>query len=147
MPPLILASGSPRRRELLGWICAEFRAVPSGIEERLAGPPTAEAVAALALEKARAVAGRVSEGVVLGADTVVVVDGEALGKPADAAEARAMLRRLRGRTHEVITGVAVVDAVTGRAASAAVVTAVAIDRKSTRLNSSHSRASRMPSSA
>ena len=100
--------------------------MPSGIEERFDGPPTPEAVAALALEKARVVAARVSEGVVLGADTVVVVDGEALSKPAGADEARAMLRRLRGRTHEVITGVAVVDAATGRAASTAVVTGVAM---------------------
>jgi len=121
---VILASGSPRRRELLRRICADFRVVPSGIEERLDGPPTPETVAALALEKAREVAARVGEGVVVGADTVVVVDGEALGKPAGADEARAMLRRLRGRTHEVITGVAVVDASTGRAASTAVVTQV-----------------------
>ncbi len=98
--------------------------VPSGLEERLDGPPTPEVVAALALEKARSVAALVSEGVVVGADTVVVVDGEALGKPAGADDARVMLRRLRGRTHEVITGVAVVDAATGRVASTAVVTAV-----------------------
>ena len=123
---VILASGSPRRRELLGRLCADFRVVPSGIEERLDGPPTPEAVAALALEKAWVVAGRVSEGVVVGADTVVVIDGEALGKSERADEARAMLRRLRGRTHEVITGVAVVDAATGRAASTAVVTSVAM---------------------
>jgi len=121
---VILASGSPRRRELLGRICAHFTVVPSGLEERLDGPPTPEVVAALALEKARSVAALVSEGVVVGADTVVVVDGEALGKPAGADDARVMLRRLRGRTHEVITGVAVVDAATGRAASTAVVTAV-----------------------
>ena len=123
---VILASESPRRRELLGRICADFRVVPSGIEERLDGPPTPETVAALALEKARVVAGRVSEGIVVGADTVVVIDGDALGKPASADDARAMLRRLRGRTHEVITGVAVVDAATGRAASTAVVTGVAM---------------------
>jgi septum formation protein len=86
--------------------------------------PLAEAVARLALAKARAVATRVSEGVVLGADTVVVVDGRPLGKPVDPAEARAMLRRLRGREHEVVTGVAVVDARTGRAESAAVVSRV-----------------------
>lgn len=98
--------------------------MPSGIEERLDGPPTPAAVAALALEKARSVAGRVGEGIVVGADTVVVVDGEALGKPVGADDARVMLRRLRGRTHEVITGVAVVDAATGRAASTAVVTGV-----------------------
>ena len=121
---VILASESPRRRELLGRICADFRVVPSGIEERLDGPPTPETVAALALEKALVVAGRVSEGIVVGADTVVVIDGEALGKPTGAHEARVMLRKLRGRVHEVITGVAVVDAATGRAASTAVVTGV-----------------------
>jgi septum formation protein len=70
------------------------------------------------------VARRVGEGVVLGADTVVVVDDVALGKPADADDARAMLRRLRGREHEVITGVAVVDARTGRSQATAVVSRV-----------------------
>jgi nucleoside triphosphate pyrophosphatase len=98
--------------------------VPSDIEEALPAGPIAQAVARLALDKARAVATRVGEGVVLGADTVVVVDGRPLGKPVDPAEARAMLRRLRGREHEVITGVAVVDARTGRAESAAVVSRV-----------------------
>lgn len=98
--------------------------MPSEIEERLEGAPSGETVAALALAKARAVAGRVGQGVVLGADTVVVVDDVALGKPADAGEARAMLRRLRGRAHEVITGVAVVDVGSGRVESTAVVTRV-----------------------
>ena len=69
-------------------------------------------------------AGRVGEGVVLGADTIVVIDGEALGKPAGPEEARAMLRRLRGREHQVITGVAVVEAGSGRSESAAVVSRV-----------------------
>jgi septum formation protein len=98
--------------------------IPSGIEEFLHGAPTGETVAALALAKARTVAGRVGDGVVLGADTVVVVDGEALGKPGDVEAARAMLRRLRGREHDVITGLAVVDAATGRSATSAVVTRV-----------------------
>jgi septum formation protein len=102
----------------------EFSVVASGIEERLEGAPAGETVAALALAKARAVAERVDQGVVLGADTVVVVDGVALGKPGDADEARAMLRRLRGRAHEVITGVAVVDAGSRRAESTAVATRV-----------------------
>ncbi len=97
---------------------------PSGIEETLDGPPTPASVAALALRKARAVAARVGDGVVLGADTVVVLDGEAFGKPAGPEEARAMLRRLRGREHEVITGVAVVDARGGREATRAVVSRV-----------------------
>jgi nucleoside triphosphate pyrophosphatase len=123
-PEVILASESPRRRELLGRICPEFRVVPSGIDEVLEGAPTEATVAALALAKARAVAARVGRGIVLGADTVVVVDGDALGKPADAEQACAMLRRLRGRVHDVITGVAVVDAGSGRSETTAVVTRV-----------------------
>lgn len=123
---VILASGSPRRRELLGRICADFRVVVSEVDETLGGPPTGETVTAVALAKARAVAGRVERGVVLGADTVVVIDGLALGKPRGAEEAKAMLRRLRGRSHEVITGVAVVEAPGGRAESTAVVTRVSM---------------------
>jgi septum formation protein len=76
------------------------------------------------LDKARAVAARVGDGVVLGADTIVVMDGEALGKPAGPDEARVMLRRLANREHQVITGVAVVDARSGRADATAVVTRV-----------------------
>jgi septum formation protein len=102
----------------------DFRVLPSDIDETLAPGPLADAVAALALAKAHAVARRVGEGVILGADTVVVVDGEALGKPVDPADARAMLRRLQGREHEVITGVAVVDARTGRSGARAVVSRV-----------------------
>lgn len=92
---------------------ADFSIEPSHVEETLDPGPLADAVARLALRKARAVAARRRSGLVLGADTIVVVDGEALGKPADRTEATAMLRRLRGRTHEVMTGVAVVDAATG----------------------------------
>ncbi len=98
--------------------------IPSEIEEVLEGGPTPEAVAGLALRKARAVAARVSAGTVLAADTVVVIDGVALGKPVGPEEARGMLVRLRGREHEVITGVAVVDAETGRAASTTAVSRV-----------------------
>ena len=121
---LILASASPRRLELLERLTREFRVVPADVDETLAGGPTPEAVAALALRKARTVAVRLEQGVVLGADTVVVIDGAVLGKPADAAEARTMLYRLRGRRHEVITGLAVVDAAGGRSATDAVVTEV-----------------------
>lgn len=67
-------------------------------------------------------------GVVLGADTIVVIDGQPLGKPADGVQARAMLQRLRGREHQVITGVAVVDAANSREASTAVVTRVLMAR-------------------
>jgi septum formation protein len=81
-------------------------------------------VADVALRKARAVAEGRSAGIVLGADTVVVIDGRALGKPVDAGQARAMLRQLRGRIHEVITGVAVVAAASDRARTVAVVSQV-----------------------
>ncbi len=121
---LVLASASPRRRELLKSIAPQFEVVPSEIEETLEDGPAPVAVARLALRKARAVAARVREAVVLAADTVVILDGAALGKPADAREARAMLRRLRGREHEVITGVAVLDSRTGREASTSVVSRV-----------------------
>ena len=121
---VILASASPRRRELLARLIRDFVVVPSNVDEALAAPITPAPVAALALRKARAVAGRVTEGVVLGADTIVVVDGQPLGKPTSHDDARAMLRRLRGRSHEVITGVGVVDAASRREAATAVVTRV-----------------------
>ena len=98
--------------------------IPSDLDEILAPGPPRDAAAGLALDKARAVAARVGEGVVLGADTIVVIDGLVLGKPSGAEEARAMLRRLRGREHEVITGIAVVDAASGRSTATAVVTRV-----------------------
>src|SRR5207247_11359430 len=107
---LVLASASPRGRALLSGICSQFEVVPSEIDEALDDGPTPEAVAGLALRKARVVAARAGEAVVLAADTVVVLDGAALGKPADAEEARAMLRRLPGRGPRVITGAAVLDA-------------------------------------
>jgi septum formation protein len=121
---LILASQSPRRRELLRGICPEFEVVPSEIEETLDGGPIPEAVAELALRKARAVAARAGAAIVLAADTIVVLDGMPLGKPSGPEEARDMLVRLRGRQHEVLTGVAIVDGKTGRAASTTVVSRV-----------------------
>ena len=102
----MLASASPRRRELLGQICREFRILPSAIDETPPPGPPADVVVALALAKARAVADGVPDAVVLGADTLVVVAGEILGKPRAAAEAVGMLRRLRNQRHEVVTGVA-----------------------------------------
>lgn len=123
MAALILASASPRRRELLGRICPAFTVVPADVDESLDPGPVAAAVERLALRKARAVAAGAQDAVVLAADTVVVVDGVVLGKPAGPDEARAMLRRLRGRVHEVVTGVAVVDAA-GREASLSVTTRV-----------------------
>lgn len=121
---LILASASPRRRELLERLTTEFHVVPADIDETVTGASLPDAVVGLALRKARAVAARLGHGVVLGADTVVVVDGDVLGKPAGPADAEAMLRRLRGRRHQVITGLAVIDAASGRTASDAVTTEV-----------------------
>jgi nucleoside triphosphate pyrophosphatase len=101
-------------------VCPEFTVSPSDVEEQLEPGPLADAVTDLALRKARAVARRFPAAIVVGADTVVVIDGEPLGKPADAGEAGAMLRRLRGREHQVLTGVAVVDAATARHAGTTV---------------------------
>lgn len=114
---LILASASPRRKDILAQAGLSFRIIESDVDERVAavaGLPPAELACRLALLKAEAVARRAGTGVVLGADTLVVADGRILGKPRDEADARDMLRRLAGRTHSVITGVAVVDAASGR---------------------------------
>ena len=107
--PLVLASASPRRVQLLRQVGAEFTVVDPGPDR--AWPGDAEprhGVRALALDKARRVAERRPNAVVIGADTVVVARGTRLGKPRDAADASAMLRRLHGRVHEVWTGIAVV---------------------------------------
>ena len=107
--PLVLASASPRRVALLRQAGAEFTVVDPGPDR--AWPGHAEprhGVRALALEKARRVAAKRPGHVVIGADTVVVLRGRRLGKPADAGEARAMIRRLHGRHHEVWTGLAIV---------------------------------------
>ncbi len=104
---LILASASPRRADLLNAAGFSFDVMPIEIDEQVlsAEPPT-EYVARLAREKAYQVARRNSGRPVLGADTAVVVAGRILGKPADAAEASAMLQMLSGRSHDVLTGVA-----------------------------------------
>ena len=109
---LILASRSPRRRELLRAAGIEFRVVAPQFEEgttRGRRGRYADLVRRSALEKAREVARRHS-GLILAADTIVVCQGEVMGKPADEAEARRMLRTLSGRWHSVYTGVALVEA-------------------------------------
>jgi len=106
---LILASASPRRRELLSLITADFTVEVSDVPEALPdGLSPAQAVETLALRKAAAVAARRGAAdPVIGSDTVVALDGAVLGKPADRADAVRMLRALAGRTHEVFTGAAV----------------------------------------
>jgi septum formation protein len=103
---LILASASPRRAELLRAAGYEFEIVVADVDERVRdGEPPAEYVRRLAAEKSSAV--MAADAIILGADTTVVVDGEILGKPRDDDEAAAMLRRLAGRHHEVLTGVSI----------------------------------------
>ncbi len=102
---MILASGSPQRKAILEQLGLAFRVVVPGVEERSTGDP-GQVVAENALRKARAVEGDR----VLAADTAVVLDGVTLGKPRDEAEAAHFLRRLSGRTHEVMSGIAVREA-------------------------------------
>lgn len=114
---LVLASASPRRRELIQLLGLDIpvRILTSDADETIDAAWTpAEAAERLALRKAEAVSALMETGeragaVIVGADTIVVSDGEVLGKPRDAAEARRMLEQLEGRTHEVITGVAVLS--------------------------------------
>jgi septum formation protein len=104
--PLILASASPRRRDLLRQLGLGFDIIPARNPEPWfrAGDDPLDFARQTARAKAEEVAGRHDQAAVLAADTVVVVEGEVLGKPGDEAEARQMLTRLAGREHEVITG-------------------------------------------
>ncbi len=109
--PLILASASPRRIELLSKLTTEFIAIPSCIDEVANGAPE-EQVIVIARDKVREVA-RQQEGIIIGADTIVELDGEILGKPHARDEAREMLMRLSGREHRVLTGLFLLFTVTG----------------------------------
>lgn len=114
MEPLVLASASPRRAEILRAVGWPFETAPADLDETQRDNESAqEFVRRLAREKAEAIAAARLFGLVLGADTTVVVDGELLGKPRDEEDARRMLRSLSGRTHEVLTGVALVRAESG----------------------------------
>ena len=105
--PLILASGSPRRREILEGLMLKFSVETSDIDETVNdGESVEESALRLALAKADAVAKKNPEALVIGADTIVSLDGEAIGKPADRIDARNILMRLGGRTHEVVTALA-----------------------------------------
>lgn len=103
---LILASASPRRSELLKLTGLDFEIIPSGVDEVVKDRETPQAhVLRLSSDKALAMANRYFNDWVLGADTIVVVNGEFLGKPANHQEAKAMLRKLSGRLHQVFTGI------------------------------------------
>jgi septum formation protein len=108
--PLLLASASPRRAELLRAAGIRFEVAPADVDERQRDGEDAEAyVRRLAAAKASRVAAAHPGRAVLGADTTVVVSGEVLGKPRDAEEAAAMLGRLSGRSHRVLTGVCLIS--------------------------------------
>lgn len=112
---LVLASASPRRQELLRNARIPFVALAADIDEQFrVGEPARDCAERLAREKALAVAQIRPEDHVLGADTIVVVDANILGKPRDAADAARMLRLLSGRVHEVITGVCISGAVASK---------------------------------
>ena len=106
---IILASQSPRRRELLERMGVEFRVVTPDIDERMERElPPDELVRRISAEKARAVAAQAGpDAIVIAADTVVALDGAVLGKPADESDAARMLSALSGRTHQVFTGLTV----------------------------------------
>lgn len=109
MRKIILASGSPRRRELLTQIGLEYTVIPSKKEEILRFTKPDDIVKDLSLQKAQDIAQGAEQGtIVIGSDTVVALDGEILGKPHTADKAVAMLKRLEGRTHQVYTGVSIV---------------------------------------
>lgn len=109
MRQIILASASPRRRELLHKMGVEFTVIPAVGEERITKTEPGEVVQELALQKAAQVAEGWQEALVIGSDTVVVREGRILGKPKDEEEAKEMLRAISGGTHQVYTGVAVIE--------------------------------------
>ena len=110
---LILASGSPRRRELLGKMGFAFEICTPDVDEHVPGHAS-DIVRTLALRKGHAAAKNYSNGVIIASDTLVSLDGAPLGKPEDEADARRMLKALSGREHEVYSGVCLIDAATGR---------------------------------
>ena len=117
--PLILASASPRRAELLSAAGIPFEVRPAHIDEALrAGEDARTYASRVAVDKARAIAGQADGRSVLAADTVVVIDGLVLGKPVDSDDAKRMLRLLSGRSHEVITAVALMSTRRGQSDAA-----------------------------
>lgn len=107
MEKIVLASGSPRRRELLTQIGVRFEVIKAEGEEHITAADPEEAVKELSMQKAMEVAGKCRGAVVIGADTVVAAEGKILGKPKDREDALRMLKMLQGKSHQVLTGVTV----------------------------------------
>lgn len=124
MKEIILASSSPRRKELLSYIVDEFTIIPSNLEEIAYGTPS-EQTLKLAKDKAADIAKSYPDAVVIGADTLVAIGDRVLGKPKDEEDAAGMLKLLSGKTHEVYTGVAIVC--DGNVLTECVVTEVTFD--------------------
>lgn len=109
MQKIILASSSPRRKEILELVGLKCTTIPSGKEEIITKDEPVEVVTELALMKARDVAGKIEEpAIVIGADTIVSHNNKILGKPKDAADAKSMIKELQNDTHQVYTGVAII---------------------------------------
>ncbi|MEE8466787.1 MAG: Maf family nucleotide pyrophosphatase, partial [Dehalococcoidia bacterium] len=124
---LTLASASPRRHELMKDLGLDFKVVPAGLaEDPIPGESPQDMVQRLSREKAQAVAANMDSGLVIGADSTVVFEGQAVGKPVDDDDARWMLRRLSGTTHHVSTGLTVVDAKDGRLLSDAMTSQITL---------------------
>ncbi|MFH1386332.1 MAG: Maf family protein [bacterium] len=124
-PTIILASASPRRKELLKRLVDNFTVIPSSVDEKLITAPTPEELAEkTALAKANDVAKNEKDAIVIGADTIVILGDIILGKPKDNDEAYLMLKSLSGTTHKVVTGLAVIDTKTGKTQSTYVVSQV-----------------------
>jgi len=105
---IILASASPRRAELLGRIIKDFKVVPSGFDEsRLDSTDPVMFAKKASYEKAKDVSQKDPDAIVIGADTIVVLDNKIFGKPSDLVHARQMLKELAGKTHQVITGITI----------------------------------------
>ncbi|MFH0838818.1 MAG: Maf family protein [Candidatus Omnitrophota bacterium] len=112
---LILASSSPRRKRLLKKLGLSFRVMPSNLDESMAHDLPPEKLAKkLAYEKARLVAAHCKDGLIIGADTIVVVKGKVIGKPTSYRDAKRILKLLSNTTHRVITALAVIDAKTNK---------------------------------
>ena len=125
MTKFILASQSPRRAELFKQLGMDFEVVPSNVDEEAqekASPPVY--VKKLARLKARAVAKRYDEGIIIGVDTVVVIDGSIVGKPKDKEDAVATLKALSGRVHKVVSGVCVINKYSGKTVTKSATTKV-----------------------
>ena len=103
---IILASASPRRQELLRYIVTDFDIIPADIDETISDDITADKAAEyLSVKKSEHISAQYPDSLVIGSDTVVIIDGEILGKPSDEKDAESMLRKLSGQVHTVVTGV------------------------------------------